>query len=92
MNEGANAYFEHINAKGGVHGRKIKLITLDDGYEPARTLPNTRQLIEQDKVFALFGYVGTPTSYAVLRMINAANTPFFAPFTGAEGLRTPTTV
>ena len=89
MREGANAYFEHINALGGVHGRKIKLISLDDGYEPERTLPNTRQLIEQDKVFALFGYVGTPTSYAVLPMINEANIPFFAPFTGAEGLRTP---
>jgi ABC-type branched-subunit amino acid transport system substrate-binding protein len=89
MREGADAYFQHINAQGGVHGRKIKLISLDDGYEPARTVPNTQQLIEQDKVFALFGYVGTPTSYAALPIINAAKIPFFAPFTGAEGLRTP---
>ena len=45
-----------------MNGRKIELITLDDGYEPARTVPNTKKLIEQDKVFALIGYVGTPTS------------------------------
>lgn len=89
MREGANAYFQHINSQGGVHGRRISLLSMDDGYEPDRTVSNTRKLIEDDKVFALFGYVGTPTSYAVLPQINSARIPFFAPFTGAEGLRTP---
>ena len=59
MRNGLKAYFDEVNAKGGVQGRKIELITLDDGYEPARTVPNTKKLIEENKVFALFGYVGT---------------------------------
>jgi ABC-type branched-subunit amino acid transport system substrate-binding protein len=89
MRNGARAYFDHVNANGGVHGRKIELITLDDGYEPARTVPNTKRLIEQDKVFALFGYVGTPTSAAALPIFSQAKVPFFGPFTGAELLRQP---
>ena len=70
-------------------GRRIKLVSLDDGYEPDRAKANTERLIKKDKVFALFGYVGTPTSYAVLPMVTAARIPFFAPFTGAQGLREP---
>src|SRR5436309_1741457 len=66
MRLGAKVYFDSVNAQGGVHGRKIELRTLDDGNEPARTAPNTKKLIEEDKVFALFGYVGTPTSSAAL--------------------------
>jgi ABC-type branched-subunit amino acid transport system substrate-binding protein len=89
MRNGAKAYFDHVNAGGGVHGRSIELITLDDGYEPARTVPNTKRLIEQDKVFALFGYVGTPTSAAALPLFTQAKVPFFGPFTGAELLRQP---
>ncbi|HLQ25590.1 MAG TPA: ABC transporter substrate-binding protein [Acidiferrobacterales bacterium] len=89
MREGAMLYFELINRQGGVYGRKINLISLDDGYEPDRAMPNTRKLIDEHKVFALFGYVGTPTSYAVMPMITDAKIPFFAPFTGAEGLRHP---
>ena len=89
MRNGARAYFDHVNAQGGVHGRRIELITLDDGYEPSRTVPNTRRLIEQDKVFALFGYVGTPTSAAALPVFTEAKVPYFGPFTGAELLRQP---
>lgn len=89
MREGAMIYFETINKLGGVHGRKIKLVSLDDGYEPDRAVINTKQLINENKVFALFGYVGTPTSYAVLPLITEAKIPFFAPFTGAQGLREP---
>src|SRR5437016_1992965 len=62
MRNGVSAYLDYVNAQGGVHGRKIELITLDDGYEPARTVPNTKKLIDEHKVFALIGYVGTPTS------------------------------
>lgn len=89
MRNGAKTYFDHVNANGGVHGRRIELITLDDGYEPARTVPNTKRLIEQDRVFALFGYVGTPTSAAVLPIFTQAKVPYFGPFTGAELLRQP---
>jgi ABC-type branched-subunit amino acid transport system substrate-binding protein len=89
MRDGAMVYFDRVNAQGGIYGRKIKLLSLDDGYEPDRAIANTRKLINQDKVFALFGYVGTPTSYAVKPIITEAKIPFFGPFTGAEGLRNP---
>jgi ABC-type branched-subunit amino acid transport system substrate-binding protein len=89
MRNGLMAYFNFINAQGGVHGRKIELTTLDDGYEPARTVPNTKELIEKHRVFALIGYVGTPTSIAAAPLFTEARVPFFGPFTGAEALRQP---
>jgi ABC-type branched-subunit amino acid transport system substrate-binding protein len=89
MRTGAKVYFDYVNAKGGVYGRKIELRSLDDGYEPARTVPNTKKLIEEEKVFALFGYVGTPTSVAALPVFTQAKVPFFGAFTGAEVLRDP---
>ena len=89
MQLGAKLYFDHINSQGGVNGRKIKLLTLDDGYEPDRATANTKQLIDTDDVFALFGYVGTPTSLAALKVSNPAGVPFVGAFTGAEALRTP---
>jgi ABC-type branched-subunit amino acid transport system substrate-binding protein len=89
MQAGANAYFGHINAQGGIYGRKIRLITLDDGYEPDKTSVATQKLIDEDKVFLLFGYVGTPTSTVAVPMSEKAGVPFFAPFTGAEFLRNP---
>lgn len=88
MRNGIQAYLDYVNQKG-VNGRKIELITLDDGYEPARTVPNTKKLIEQDKVFALIGYVGTPTSVPAIPVFTEAKVPFIGPFTGAESLRTP---
>jgi ABC-type branched-subunit amino acid transport system substrate-binding protein len=65
MNKGARIYFDALNASGGVHGSVIELRTLDDGYEPERCKANTEKLIKDD-VFALFGYVGTPTCLAAL--------------------------
>ena len=91
MRDGALAWFKHINAEGGIKGKIIKLITLDDGYEPEACVLNTKQLIEKDNVFLLFGYVGTPTSKAVFDLIKKAKVPYFAPFTGAEFLRNPLT-
>jgi branched-chain amino acid transport system substrate-binding protein len=85
---GAQLHFEQVNAKGGVNGRRIELQRLDDGYEPERCVANTKQFIA-DGVFALFGYVGTPTSLAALPLATEAKTPFFAPFTGAQALREP---
>jgi ABC-type branched-subunit amino acid transport system substrate-binding protein len=89
MNRGARIYFDRLNAQGGVAGRLIELRTLDDGYEPARCKANTEAFIEKEDAFALFGYVGTPTSLAALPLVNAAKIPFFGPFTGAEALRDP---
>jgi branched-chain amino acid transport system substrate-binding protein len=89
MQQGANLYFNLVNSRGGVNGRKIVLKTLDDGYEPPRAVANTKQFIEQDKVFALFGYVGTPTSQAVMPLFTEARVPYIGPFTGAEILRAP---
>jgi ABC-type branched-subunit amino acid transport system substrate-binding protein len=89
MQFGAKLYFDAINARGGVNGRKIVLKTLDDGYESTRAVDNTKKLINDDKVFALFGYVGTPTSAASMPIFTEARVPFVGPFTGAESLRTP---
>jgi len=89
MRAGAMLYFDQVNAHGGVNGRKIVLKTLDDGYEPNRAVANTKKLIDDEKVFALFGYVGTPTSMAALPVFTQARVPFVGPFTGAEGLRNP---
>jgi len=85
---GAQLVFERVNARGGISGRSVELRSLDDGYEPDRCADNTRKLIDAG-AFALFGYIGTPTSMAALPLINAARMPFVAPFTGAEALRTP---
>ena len=85
---GAKLHFDQLNAKGGVGGRAIEIRQLDDGYEPDRCRANTERLIK-DEVFALFGYIGTPTSLAALPMASAAKVPFIAPFTGAMGLREP---
>lgn len=86
---GAVTYFDYINQQGGINGRHIFVISLDDGYEPKRAIANTKQLLEEDNVFSLFGYVGTPTSKAALALVNSHQVPFFAPYTGAELLRTP---
>jgi len=88
MHQGARLYFDALNAQGGVGGRPIELRLLDDGYEPERCKANTELFIAKD-VFALFGYVGTPTSLAALPLVHEAKLPFFGPFTGAQALREP---
>ena len=85
---GAQLFFQQQAAQGGVNGRTVEIRQLDDGYEPDRCAQNTEKLIRDD-VFALFGYVGTPTSVAALPLASAARVPFFAPFTGAMTLREP---
>lgn len=86
---GAEAYIKTVNESGGVNGRKIKLIAYDDGYEPAKAVPNVTKLIKEDKVFCLLGNVGTPTAMAIKPIITQEKVPLFAPFTGAEPLRNP---
>jgi ABC-type branched-subunit amino acid transport system substrate-binding protein len=89
MNRGAKLYFDSVNAAGGVHGAQIELRSMDDMYEPDKCKANTDALINKEDVFALFGYVGTPTSLAALPLVNQHKVPFFGPFTGAEALRDP---
>lgn len=89
MRDGLLAAFEEVNAQGGIHGRKIRLTSLNDGYEPNQAIQNTRRLIEKDGVFLMIGEVGTPTSKAALPIAEEAKVPFFGPFTGAEFLRNP---
>ena len=89
LKAGADAFLARINAAGGVNGRRIVLVSKDDGYEPEKTAAATKALIEQDKVFALFGYVGTPTSAAAVPLASKAGVPYLFPFTGAEFLRNP---
>jgi ABC-type branched-subunit amino acid transport system substrate-binding protein len=85
---GAQLVFERANARGGINGRQIELQSLDDGYEPDRCAENTRKLVDAG-VYALFGYIGTPTSLAALPLATHLGRPFIAPFTGAEALRAP---
>jgi ABC-type branched-subunit amino acid transport system substrate-binding protein len=87
MRQGIVAAFTEINAKGGVHGRKLELISRDDGYDPDRSVTQTLRLIEDDKVFALIGAVGTPTAIATIPITSTRNIPFIGPFSGAEFLR-----
>lgn len=87
MRLGIQAAFREQNERGGVHGRRLELVTLDDAYEPEAAIANTRRLIQDEGVFALIGAVGTPTSVAAVPVATEAGVPYVAPFTGAAFLR-----
>jgi branched-chain amino acid transport system substrate-binding protein len=89
MRNGIKAYLDHVNEQGGLYGRKLDLVTEDDRYEPAIAPAASKKLIEEHKVFALLGYVGTPTGVAHLPVVTQAKVPLVGMFTGAEALRTP---
>jgi len=82
--EGAKAYFEKVNAEGGVDGRKINFITLDDAYEPPKAVQNARRLIQQEQVFALFNTLGTPNNVAIWDYVNKQKVPHLYVATGAS--------
>lgn len=88
---GGKVYFDAINAKGGINGRKVRTIVLDDGYEPATTLKTVRQLVEVDRVFALYNLTGTANVAGVLPMLakESSPVPLVGPITGADALRNP---
>lgn len=88
MKAGMNAYFASINDQGGVNGRKIRLTAYDDGYEPIGCIEQTKKLLNEG-VFALIGYVGTPTAKVAVPIAEDEKIPFIGPFTGAEFLRNP---
>ena len=87
MRAGIEAAFHEANRNGGVHGRRLELISLDDGYEPEAAIENMRTLINERQVFALIGAVGTPTARSSVPVAAAAGVPYIAPFTGAPFLR-----
>lgn len=87
MSLGVRAAFEEQNRLGGVQGRSLQLIVLDDGYEPDRAVPNMHTLIDENEVLALVGNVGTPTAVATVPIANRARVPFYGAFTGAGVLR-----
>ena len=89
MQLGILAHFTAVNSAGGINGRKLTLMSRDDGYEPEKAAAAVKALIEEDKVFALIGSVGTPTTLAAVPAINAAGIPLIGPFTGAQALREP---
>lgn len=86
---GALSYLNHVNDQGGINGRQIRLIVYDDGYDPPRCLANTQRLIIEDRVFALFCYVGTPTTVKIIPLLEEAKIPLVGMFTGANALREP---
>jgi branched-chain amino acid transport system substrate-binding protein len=89
MLAGAQAVFKEVNAKGGVHGRKIWLQVADDAYEPEQTVEQTLKMIQEEQVLALFGYVGTPTVNAVLPLLRDLDVPLVGVFSGALSMRRP---
>ena len=89
MRLGIEAAFHEVNSGGGVHGRRLELVSRDDAYEPEAAIANTFHLIHEHRVFALIGAVGTPTSRSATPVAAEAGVPYIAPFTGAEFLRDP---
>jgi branched-chain amino acid transport system substrate-binding protein len=89
MKQGLEAAFAEINKGGGIKGRKLELKSVDDGYEPTKSIEAVKKLLADDKVFAIAGAVGTPTSAATQPIANNAGVPFIGAFTGAEFLREP---
>lgn len=87
VRQGSALYFDHVNASGGVRGRKIRVVAIDDAYDPKKAAENTKKLIDEDKVLALFQYAGTPPALAALPIAEERGVPFIAPFTGSDGLR-----
>ena len=84
---GTNSYFKYANENNIIKNKKIEFLFYDDKYEPELTFENTNKLIYQDKIFALFGFVGTPTVKRILPILYDENIPFFSAFTGASFLR-----
>jgi branched-chain amino acid transport system substrate-binding protein len=87
IRNGALAYFRKVNDAGGVHGRKIELVSLDDENKVPRAEANTKKLVEEDGVFALFGYASATLSRPALPFVEKHKVPFLAPFTGADPMR-----
>ena len=89
LREGALAYFAQLNGAGGINGKKVELITLDDGYETDKTVANTRKLIEENKVFALMAYYGSSPTAEAMKVFSEAKVPLVGTISGSSTLRSP---
>ena len=89
MRQGIQAAFEEVNRAGGVHGRQLQLESMDDGYEPSRSVEAVNTVIDSNDYLALIGPVGTPTTKATQPLATEADMPMIGPFTGAGFLRDP---
>ncbi|MDR0225561.1 MAG: ABC transporter substrate-binding protein [Burkholderiaceae bacterium] len=89
IQQGAEAAMAQINARGGIHGRTLRLQLVDDGYVPQRTADNVKKMLSQGSAFALLSCVGTPNNTAILPLVEEAGIPYVAPWTGASSLRQP---
>lgn len=88
--KGAKIYFDALNARGGVNGRSIKLVSKDDAYDPKKTMENMEAIIAEDATFALFGTFGTPNNEALIPVAQKAGLPVLTPYTGAPSIRSKT--
>jgi ABC-type branched-subunit amino acid transport system substrate-binding protein len=86
IRDGANAYFESLNRQGGIHGRPVRLVTLDDGGSADKAKENAARLISEQKVLALFGFISRPSSVAGAKIASGAKVPFLGPFSGTPAL------
>ncbi|RQP23827.1 ABC transporter substrate-binding protein [Piscinibacter terrae] len=86
---GITAAFQAINKAGGIHGRELRLVMKDDGYVPARSVENVKQMLDGNAVFALMSCIGTPNNAAIIPIIEQAGVPYVGPITGASSLRQP---
>ncbi|HET7775054.1 MAG TPA: ABC transporter substrate-binding protein [Azospira sp.] len=89
MRESITAYFEQINKSGGINGRKLELVSLDDGYETEKAVANTRKLINEEKAFALLAFYGSSPTTAAMEVFTSAKVPLVGTISGAETLRNP---
>jgi branched-chain amino acid transport system substrate-binding protein len=87
IRDGVLAYFKKVNDRGGIYGRRMELATLDDGNDTKRSAANTQKLIEELRVFALFGYASATLSRPALPLVEQFKVPFIGPFTGAAPMR-----
>ena len=84
IGKGIEAYWKMVNERGGINGRMVKFVTLDDGYSPPKTVEMVRQLVEQEKVLCMFNTLGTPTNTAIHRYMNQKKVPQLFVATGAS--------
>src|SRR4051794_3456237 len=87
----AMAYYKMINDRGGINGRTITMLSLDDGYSPPKTVEQTRRLVEQEQVLAMVGTIGTPTNASVQRYLNDRKVPQLFIYSGVARFRDPKT-
>lgn len=87
ISKGMKVYFDSVNAKGGIHGRRVKLVTRDDAYTVPKTVENVEGFIKEDNILAFFGTFGTPNNEALIPLAQKAGIPVFFPYTGSSTIR-----